>query len=325
MLIGALEAGGTKMVTALAEVSDEKGFMEKAEKMFMAGSHEYFIGEKSGVRLIDRAEIPTTDPDETIGRIGDYFEEKGMKDILAVGIASFGPLELDKESPKYGYITTTPKPGWGDTDLLGRLKKRFEDNGVHIPFGFDTDVNGSVLGEASFGCAKGLTDVVYITVGTGIGGGVISGGRLVHGMLHPELGHMRLTKKPEDMYECRCPFHKSCLEGLASGPAIEERWGLKAYDLADRAEVWELEGDYLAQALASLILTLSPQKIILGGGVMKQRQLFPLIRRNVQEELAGYIKTDEIMSGIDDYIVPESLYGHQGILGCVRLALDALS
>ena len=289
MIYGALEAGGTKMVCA--------------------------IGDESG-RISDRISIPTKTPADTIPAIADYFRDKK---IDALGIASFGPVDLDHGSPTYGYITTTPKPGWDHYDIVGNLKKE-----LNVPIGFDTDVNGSLLGEVTYGDSKGLSDVVYITVGTGIGGGVMTNGKLLHGMLHPELGHMLLHPHPTDDYAGKCPYHHHCLEGLASGPAIEERWGKKGTELSDQKEVWTLEAYYLGQAITNLILTLSPKRIILGGGVMHQTQLFDLIHTEVKTQLNGYLQTKEL-NDLSDYIVPASLNDDQGILGCIRLAEMAIS
>ena len=190
--------------------------------------------------------------------------------------------------------------------------------------GLDTDVNGSCLGEMTFGCARGLDNVLYLTFGTGVGAGIAIGGQLLHGMLHPEAGHILMPRHPEDTYEGKCPYHKTCLEGMAAGPAIEARWGDKAKNLADRDEVWEMESWYIAQALVNYILTLSPRKIILGGGVMHQEQLFPLIRSKVTEFLNGYLNTKELKD-MDSYIVPSSLHDDQGIMGCVELAKRALT
>ena len=287
MKLGALEAGGTKMVCA---VGDESGHIE------------------------EQVSIPTTTPEDTLPKIIDYFRDKGIE---ALGVASFGPIDPDPSSPTYGYITTTPKPGWRDYNLLGALKEVYD-----IPMGFDTDVNGSLLGEVTYGASKGITDAVYITIGTGVGGGIMSGGKLVHGMLHPELGHMLLVKHPEDTYKGHCPFHSNCLEGLASGPAIGERWGKPAAELAGDPKVWDMEAYYIAQALMTLILTLSPKRIILGGGVMHQEMLFPLIRKKVLEAMNGYLDT-ALLKDIDNYIVPASLHDDQGIMGCLKLALDA--
>ncbi|HBP24201.1 MAG TPA: fructokinase [Oribacterium sp.] len=287
MIYGALEAGGTKMVCA--------------------------IGDETG-RILEQISIPTTRPEETLPAIVDWFSGRGM---TALGVACFGPIDLRRSSPTYGYITTTPKPGWADFDIVGTLQKA-----LAVPVGFDTDVNGSLLGEVSYGQAQGLTDAVYITIGTGIGAGILSGGRLVHGMLHPEFGHIPMVRHPEDHYQGHCPYHGSCFEGMASGPAIEARWGQKAIALKNEPKVWELEAYYIAQACTTLILTLSPEIIILGGGVMHQTQLFPLIREKVCEMLHGYIVTEE-MNNLEHYIVPASLHDDQGILGALQLAINA--
>ena len=284
MIYGALEAGGTKMVCALG---NEKG------------------------EISEQISIPTLKPEDTIPHIIDYFKDKKIE---ALGVASFGPVDLDPESPTYGYITTTPKDGWKNYDLVGTLKKA-----LNVPIGFDTDVNGSLLGEVTFGDSKGLSDVVYITIGTGVGGGILSGGKLVHGMLHPELGHMLIRPRHDDKYAGRCIFHHNCLEGMAAGPAIEDRWGASGKELAGRDDVWELEAYYIGQALVNLILTLSPKRIILGGGVMHQQQLFALIREEVRKALNGYLDTLEL-SNLDTYIVPASLNDDQGIMGCLKLA-----
>lgn len=288
MIYGALEAGGTKMVCA--------------------------IGEKNG-HIIEQISIPTRHPDETVPEMIAYFKEKN---IAALGIACFGPLDLNPRSSSYGCITTTPKPGWANYNIV----KAFRD-ALQIPIGFDTDVNGSLLGEVTYGSSKGLENVVYITIGTGIGGGVMTNGRLLHGMLHPELGHMLMRPHSSDPYPGKCPFHKNCLEGLAAGPAIEARWGAKGKDLAANARVWELEAFYIGQAIVNLILTLSPERIILGGGVMHQTQLFELIRIEVKKQLNDYVITP-LLQNIDHYIVPASLNDDQGIMGCIKLAIDAV-
>lgn len=287
MLYGGIEAGGTKMICV--------------------------IGNENG-EILDRMQIPTKTPEETMPLMIDYFKDK---DIKALGIACFGPIDLDKTSKTYGYITSTPKLAWKNYDIVGAFKKE-----LGVPVGFDTDVNGSLLGEITWGCAKDKTDALYLTIGTGIGGGVMTGGRLLHGMLHPELGHIKMAIEKGDIYKGKCPYHGTCFEGMASGPAIEERWGKKAIELSDNDEVWDLESTYIAQALSMYILTLSPQIIILGGGVMHQQQLFPLIRKKVLEQLNGYLITKEL-ADIDNYIVPASLNDDQGIMGAVKLAIDA--
>lgn len=288
MILGALEAGGTKMVCA--------------------------VGNEDG-SIIEKTSIPTTEPQETLPKIIDFFEGKNIE---AMGVASFGPIDLDKTSATYGYITSTPKLKWRNYNLLGELKKEYD-----VPMGFDTDVNGSLLGEVTYGSSRGISDAIYLTIGTGIGGGVMSGRKLVHGMLHPELGHIKMLPHKNDGYGGKCPYHKNCFEGMAAGPAIAERWGKPAYELAGKKEVWELEAYYIAQALSDFIMTLSPKKIILGGGVMHQSILFPLIREKVRENLNGYIQT-ALLEDMDNYIVPASLNDDQGIMGCFKLALDAM-
>lgn len=288
MYIGALEAGGTKMVCA---IGDEKG------------------------NILDRISLPTQKPEETIPKIIDYFRDY---DIKALGIGCFGPIDIKKESKTYGYITTTPKLDWRNYDIVGAFKETLQ-----VPIGFDTDVNASALGEATWGITQGMENSIYITIGTGIGTGIIVGGKLLHGMLHPEAGHILLNRHKEDHYEGKCPYHKSCFEGLASGPAIEMRWGEKAYELTLRQDVWEMEAYYIAQAIVNYILILSPQRIVLGGGVMHQEHLMPLIRTQVKNLLSGYLDTEEL-NEVEQYIVLASLNDNQGILGAIKLGLDAI-
>ncbi|WP_026510576.1 ROK family protein [Butyrivibrio sp. LC3010] len=287
MLYGALEAGGTKMVCA--------------------------IGNENG-EILEQVKFPTETPETTMPQIFDYF--KG-KDIKALGIACFGPIDLRTDSPTYGSITSTPKKGWSGYNIVKAAKEA-----LGIPVGFDTDVNGSLLGEVTWGCAKGLSDAIYLTIGTGIGGGIMTNGKLLHGMLHPEAGHLRLPRLKNDPGKSVCPYHDNCFEGLASGPSIKARWGKTADLLTDNNEVWEIEAEYIATALMDYAVILSPKKIILGGGVMHQEQLFPMIRAKFKELVNGYIVTDE-MNHLDDYIVPASLNDDQGIMGAVKLAMDA--
>ena len=271
------------------------------------------IGDETG-HILERGTIPTTTPDETMPLIIDFYRNK---DISSIGVACFGPIDLNRNSGTYGYITSTPKTAWRNYDIVGVISRELK-----IPVGFDTDVNGSLLGEVTYGCAQNMTDVIYLTIGTGIGGGVMTNGRLLHGMLHPELGHIKIRKRKNDPGTCICPYHDECFEGLASGPSIERRWGAKAVDLAYKQEVWELEAAYIAEALVDYCLTLSPQKMILGGGVMHQEQLFALIRESFVKEMGGYIRTKEL-ENLDEYIVPASLNDDQGIMGAIKLAIDA--
>lgn len=273
------------------------------------------VGNEKG-EILDRVSIPTETPDITMPKLLEYFQGQPVE---ALGIGCFGPVDLDPTSGTYGFITTTPKLAWRNCDICGYFRERLK-----VPVGFDTDVNGSMLGEATWGCARGLDTAIYITVGTGVGVGVLAGGRLLHGMQHPEGGHILLPRRADDAYEGKCPYHKTCMEGLAAGPAIEARWGKKAAELSDRPEVWELEAHYLAYAITNYMMILSPQKIILGGGVMHQEQLMPLIRKKVTDMLGGYIQT-EALSDMDSYIVPASLNDNQGILGALKLGMDAKS
>ncbi len=290
MLYGALEAGGTKMVCA--------------------------TGNEYG-QILEQTSIPTTTPEETMPKVIEFFADK---ELDAMGIACFGPVDVRENSATYGNILFTPKIAWRNFPMVKTMKEGLKN----IPVGFDTDVNGSLLGEVTWGAAKGLTDAVYFTIGTGIGMGAISGGNLVHGMLHPEVGHIKMSILEGDNFAGICPNHGACFEGMACGPALEKRCGKPAKDLAKDDPVWEIEAGYIAQAITSVIFTLSPQKIILGGGVIGQKQLFPLIRNKTLENINGYIDTKELRN-ISNYIVPAALNGNQGIMGAVKLAEMALA
>lgn len=296
-LIAAVEAGGTKFVCAVGTGPDG---------------------------ILDECTISTTSPKDTIHAVARFFSGAKAKHgaFAAVGIGSFGPVDLNPLSGTYGYITTTPKHGWQHTDLVGPLRSQFK-----VPVGFDTDVNAAVFGEYMWGAGKGCDPLIYITVGTGIGGGVIVNGHLLHGVLHPEMGHLQVPP-PVDREaispECQCPFHKSCMEGYASGPAIMKRWGKRADLLPADHPVWEDVSDVLAAGIVNLILTLSPRRIILGGGVMHQQHLFPLIRSKVTRNLNGYLQVHEITRGIDSYIVPPGLGDRAGLLGAIALGQGAL-
>ncbi len=287
-LYGALEAGGTKMVCA--------------------------IGDENG-NILERISIPTRTPAETMGPMIDFFRSKGIR---ALGIGCFGPVDLKKGSRTYGYITSTPKLAWQNYPIVAEFEKA-----LGVPVGFDTDVNAAALGEATWGCTRDVENSIYITVGTGVGVGVIIGGKPYHGMLHPEGGHILLARHPDDpMVGSGCPFHENCLEGLAAGPSLEKRWGIKGAELTGRKEVWQLEAYYIGQALADYILILSPERIVLGGGVTHQEGLLALIRQETAKQLAGYIRTAAI-DHLDSYIVGVSLNDNQGVMGAVKLAMDA--
>lgn len=288
MKLGALEAGGTKMVCA--------------------------IGDENG-NILEQVSIPTETPEITIPKLLSFYEGKGIE---ALGIGCFGPIDVNRRSDTYGHITTTPKLAWQNYNITGVFKRALD-----VPVGFDTDVNASVLGEYTWGIGRGLNSCIYITIGTGVGAGIISEGRLVHGMLHPEGGHILLHRKPEDTYQGFCPFHDNCFEGLAAGPAIEGRWGRKAAELSEERKVWELEAEYIAQALVNYTCILAPERIILGGGVMHQLQLFPMIRSRFGQLLNGYLKTKEL-EDLDSFIVPQSLEDKQGIMGALKLGMMEL-
>jgi len=295
-LFGGIEAGGSKFVCA---VGNADGKIEK------------------------KIVIPTSSPDETMPQVIKFFQGIHTNTPLAaLGIATFGPVDLDEKSPTYGYITTPPKLGWGHYNILGEVKNAF-----NIPVGFDTDVNGAAIGEYRFGAARGLDTFIYVTVGTGIGAGGIISGKLMHGLIHPEMGHIFIPHdRVRDDFDGVCPFHGDCLEGLATGPAMQKRWGVRtASDLPLDHPAWDLEAEYLARAFANYILILSPQCIIVGGGVMKRREIYPKIGAKVQQMLNGYIKHEKILNKIDEYIVPPALGDEAGICGAIALAEKAMN
>ena len=287
MKIGAIEAGGTKIICG---IGNENGQIEK------------------------RISFPTEAPAIAMQKIIEFFKDEQLD---AVGVGTFGPIDVNKSSATYGYITTTPKPGWQQFNFLGELKKAF-----HVPIGFGTDVNGAALGEVKWGNAKGVQSCVYYTIGTGVGVGVYSEGKLVHGLLHPEAGHIPVRRHPEDSFEGSCPYHKDCLEGLAAGPAIEKRYGIKGSELPEDHIAWQLEAYYIAEALISTILLVSPERIILGGGVMHQQHLFPLIRASVQQKLNGYVQHEMLLTKIDEYIIPPGLGDDAGLCGAIAIGLQ---
>ncbi|MBP6103121.1 MAG: ROK family protein [Leptotrichiaceae bacterium] len=273
------------------------------------------LGDENG-NIIDQVSIPTTTPEETMKKVIEYFKDKKF-DVMGVG--SFGPIDPIKGSKTYGHITKTPKAYWSDYNLIGELKKHFD-----VPMEFDTDVNGAALAEAWWGAGKGFKNVMYITVGTGIGAGATVDGKMLQGLTHPEMGHISVKRHPEDAFEGTCSFHGDCLEGMAAGPAIEKRWGKKGIELAEDNRVWEMEAYYLSQALVNYILILSPEKIIMGGGVMKQKQLFPLIHKNVKEMLNGYVDKKEILEDIENYIIYPGLGDYAGFIGSFALGKLAM-
>jgi fructokinase len=290
---GGIEAGGTKWVCAT-------GSGRGADDI-----HESIT-------------FPTTSPEETIARAAEFFAGHG--NLAAIGVGSFGPIDVRRSSPTWGRITTTPKHGWADTDLVAPLREKLD-----LPLAFDTDVNAAALGEHRWGAAAGLETFCYITVGTGIGGGGMANGKLMHGLLHPELGHLRIPHdRARDPFDGVCSYHGDCFEGLASGDALHARWGRPPEQL-DQEPVWQLEADYLALGLLNVICMLSPQRIIVGGGVMHAHSLLPLVRRRVAELAAGYFDAPELSEAIDDYVVAPALGDRAGVLGALELARLAVA
>lgn len=289
---GGVEAGGTKFVCVVTD---------------------------HGKEVLAETRFPTTTPSETIDRVIQFFQEQNSKlpqPVSAIGIGCFGPLDPDPSSPTFGNITTTPKPGWMNTPVVQPLQDYFG-----IPVAIDTDVNAAAVGEGVWGAAQGLEDFIYLTIGTGIGGGALCNGKPVHGLVHPEMGHIAIPHdRTHDPYPGHCPYHGDCLEGLACGPAIRARWGISADQLPADHPAWKLEAHYIALALRNFICTLSPKRIILGGGVMQQTQLFPMIRDETLRLLNGYVQSPAILEQIDRYIVAPGLGNRAGVLGSIALA-----
>lgn len=293
-LYGGVEAGGTKFVCAVGTGPQD---------------------------LRDVVRFPTTTPQETLAQVIDYFQGRAEKygPLDAVGVGSFGPVDLNPASKTYGFITSTPKPGWKQAEVVGVLKRA-----LHLPVGFDTDVNAAGFGEGRWGAARGLDTFIYLTIGTGIGGGGLVNGKPMHGLLHPEMGHILMERNlSADGFMGVCPYHGYCFEGLASGPAMQAHWGQPAETLPANHPAWEVEAHTISLALASFIMVLSPQRIILGGGVMQQKQLFPLIHQDVPKILNGYVQAPQILENIAEYIVEPGLGTQSGILGALALAEQA--
>src|ERR1700756_622007 len=290
-MFGAIEAGGTKFVCAIGSKPED----------------------------LKITQFSTTSPEATTANAIAFLRENSRGELWAVGIGSFGPVDLDPQSETFGYITSTPKPGWQNFDFAGAVRRA-----LNVPVGFDTDVNAAALGEARWGAAQTLSDFLYLTVGTGIGGGAIANGRVLHGLLHPEMGHIPIPhERQRDPYPGCCPFHGDCLEGLASGPAMQQRWGAPAQGLTTEHPAWALEAHYLALGLASWVCTLSPKRILLGGGVMQQAALFPMIRAELARLLNGYVRAKELAEHLDDYVVAPKLGNSAGIAGALVLAEQA--
>ncbi len=294
-LFGGIEAGGTKFVCMVARGPQE---------------------------ILAEARFPTADPAETIPCVVDFFSPYArQKKLVGVGIGSFGPVDLDPGSDTYGYITSTPKRGWGHTDLRGAVRQA-----LNVPVAFDTDVNAAAFGEQYWVAEnRKLDPFLYLTVGTGIGVGAVVNGRPVHGLIHPEAGHYLIPHDwKADPFQGVCPYHGDCLEGLASGPAIAGRWGQPAENLPPDHPAWELEATYIALALANLMYSFSPRRIVLGGGVMNQPGLHATVRRKVQGWTNGYLQSGMILEAIDSYIVPPALGSRSGVLGAIAMAIKSV-
>lgn len=290
-MFGAIEGGGTKFICA--------------------------VGTKPDDLVI--TQLPTTTPEETISGAVTLLKERSRGHLKAVGIGSFGPVDLRPGSPTFGYVTSTPKPGWQNFDFAGAVSEA-----LAVPVGFDTDVDAAALGEARWGAGQEISDFLYLTVGTGIGGGAIVNGQIVHGLIHPEVGHIRIPHDwKRDPFAGCCPFHGDCLEGLACGPSIEKRWGKAAEALPADHAAWALEAHYVAMGLANWVCTLSPKRMILGGGVMQQQWLFPMIRSELVRILNGYVRSDDIVEKVDRYVVAPKLGNRSGIAGALVLAEQA--
>ena len=287
-VFGCIEAGGTKFVCAVGTGPDD----------------------------LKSASFSTTSPQATLEQVAVFF--RGVR-LDAAGIASFGPVDLRRGSATYGYITSTPKHGWHNFDLAGTIERE-----LRVPVGFDTDVNAAALSEARWGAGRGIPDFLYLTIGTGIGGGAMVQGKVVHGLLHPEMGHIRVPHDlSKDPFPGACPYHGDCLEGLASGPAMEARWKMPAHTMPLDHPGWALEAHYLALGLSTWVCTLSPRRIILGGGVMQQSHIFPLLRQELLRLLNGYIQASALLDEIDTYVTPPQLGNRAGVLGAMVLAEQA--
>ena len=289
-LYGGIEAGGTKFICAVGSGPEQ---------------------------IISKTRIATTTPDETLEQVVHFFRPFAIeRTISRIGVGSFGPLDLDPASGTYGSITATTKPGWSNTDIVGRLQRDLE-----VIVSFDTDVDVAALSEFTWGAGRSLDPLLYLTIGTGIGGGCVKDGKPLRGLLHPEMGHVRLPHDLlQDPFSGACPFHGDCFEGLACGPAIAKRLGVAADQLADDHPYWATEAHYVALALQGFIVTLSPRRIILGGGIMQRAFLFDLIRKDVQLLLNGYVRHPLLLDHIDEYILPPLLGTQAGVLGAIALA-----
>jgi fructokinase len=288
-LYGGVETGGTWCVCAVGSAPDS---------------------------IIARTRLPTTDPQQTLAQIVEFFRQHPQ--TAAIGVGSFGPADVNPHSAHWGEVTTTPKPGWGDVPV-GRVLERE----LAVPVCFDTDVGAAALGEARWGAGIGAQSLCYVTVGTGVGVGLLLDGRPWHGIVHPEVGHMRIPHDPaKDPFAGVCPYHGDCLEGLASGPAIAARWGHPAQELEAGHPAWELEAGYLAAALTNIVFTVGPERIVIGGGVLEHPGLLEMVRARVERLLGSYLRTPVLDAGLNRYLVAPSLGDDAGVLGAILMAQE---
>jgi fructokinase len=290
-LLGGVETGGTWCVCALGTGPQELEAIE---------------------------EFPTGEPGPTLDRIGDFFV--GGSTPAGLGIGAFGPVELDPGSPAWGHVlATTPKRGWQDAPVGPALRDR-----LRVPVTLDTDVNAAALGEHRWGAGRDVASLCYLTVGTGIGAGLLIDGRPVHGLVHPEVGHLRVPRNSDDSFAGACPLHGDCWEGMASGVAIAQRWGVAPEELPDEHPGWALEAEYLALGILSIVCVASPQRVIVGGGVMQRAGLLAMVRERLRDLVAGYLDTPLLDERVDDYLVAPELGDRAGVLGAIALAADGL-
>jgi fructokinase len=286
-IYGGVETGGTWCVCALGTGPDD---------------------------IVAEETFPTGEPAETLDRIVAFFADRPRP--RAIGIGAFGPVDLDEDSPTWGQVTTTPKPGWAHTAVASVIRDR-----LGVPVRFDTDVNAAAVGEHRWGAGQDVSSLCYLTVGTGIGAGIIIDGRPLHGLIHPEPGHLRVPHdRRRDPFDGTCPVHADCWEGLAAGGAIAARWGASPPELADDHPAWALEADYLALGILSIVSVVSPHRVIVGGGVMERAGLLPAVRQRLRELVAGYLDTPLLGSRVDEYLVSPGLGDRAGVLGAIALA-----
>jgi len=311
-IFGAVEAGGTKFVAAIFSMPDSTE---------TAGSQGTGLDPALFAEPLRSVRIPTTNPDETLGAILVFFEACKADGLgpESLGVGSFGPIDPDPDSDTWGNITSTPKPGWENINIAGILGRK-----LGIPVGFDTDVNAAALAEATMGAGLGLDPVLYLTIGTGIGGGALVNGRLLHGLMHPEMGHIRVARQGNDKFQGRCPYHKDCLEGMASGPAVEDRWGIRGEQLGPEHPAWDLEAWYLAQGIVSMTMILSPQAVILGGGVMAVPGMIEKVRAYADVHCAGYLAKPAGAKGWTQ-LIRAPLLPNPGLAGACLLAMKAFT